>query len=336
MGKLTRLVVASSLFLCSLVASGNSERPLYIIFDGSNSMWGELQDRSRKIETAQNVFAQLDDSLFENRPVALRVYGHRRKADCTDTELVAPFASGKRARTNLANVIGSVTPRGRTPIRLSLEAALQDFDGRPGDIFLISDGVETCDADPCELVASWRDQNIDIRVHVVGLGLTPAAQSAMQCIAAASGTRYMEAESRDELSAALSTFVTSPNLIEQNNPLPGDQQAEFKIIATDDQGRDLPVAGTLIDADGYHYTVSANILYELDSGEYSLSVGVPTPGGELYGEITDSITLTDSGPTVYSVVLPRPPQADASVVETLNTSYHTTDKMPGTPLPQHQ
>mgnify|MGYP001066788994 CR=1 FL=1 len=78
---------------------------------------------------------------------------------------------------------------------LAQEAAQEDFGDREGDILLISDGIETCDPDPCDLVQDWHDSGIDIRVHVVGLGLTDMARGAMQCIADASGTTYLDAQS---------------------------------------------------------------------------------------------------------------------------------------------
>ena len=59
-------------------------------------MWGELPDKSRKIETAKEVFNNLGSTLFSGRDVALRLYGHRRSGDCTDTELAVPFGSAQR------------------------------------------------------------------------------------------------------------------------------------------------------------------------------------------------------------------------------------------------
>lgn len=200
-----------SLLLCShlaivpvaFAAAETATRPLYIIFDGSNSMWGELPDKSRKIAVAKEVFSKLDDAMFTNREVALRLYGHRKAGDCDDTELAVPFTSEPNVQQQLSTAINAVSPRGKTPITRSLTAALTDFDGRSGDILLISDGIETCDTDPCELVEAWKEQNIDIRVHVVGLGLDDMARGAMQCISTASGTTYVDANDVDELSLAI-------------------------------------------------------------------------------------------------------------------------------------
>ena len=40
------------------------------------------------------------------------------------------------------------------------------------DIILVTDGLETCDADPCALAAQLAQEGIAIRAHVVGFGLT--------------------------------------------------------------------------------------------------------------------------------------------------------------------
>ena len=146
------LVLLVSASLPGLAQEAGSRRPLYIIFDGSNSMWGELPDASRKIEVAKEVFRDLDASLFRNRDVALRIYGHRRAGDCSDSELAVPFGAAEDALSTMADRIDGVTPRGKTPITRSLQAAQEDFGDREGDILLISDGIETCDPDPCDLV----------------------------------------------------------------------------------------------------------------------------------------------------------------------------------------
>jgi Ca-activated chloride channel family protein len=204
-----KLILPALLLACT--TSFAAERPLYIIFDGSNSMWGELDDKTHKIDAARRAFAELEPGILDNRELALRLYGHRRARDCSDTELTVPLGDSTNTLAAITEQINSVLPRGKTPITRSLTAALTDLDGRSADILLISDGIETCDADPCQLVQQWRDQDVDIKVHVVGLGLTDASRSAMQCIADASGTRYLDANNATELGLAIATTATAGN-----------------------------------------------------------------------------------------------------------------------------
>jgi len=304
-----RLSCLSALVLFGLaVLTGQADdtaRPLYIIFDGSNSMWGELPDKSRKIETARGVFDKLDESWFEGREVALRLYGHRRAKDCTDTELAVPFTGASDAKAKLSSAINSVSPKGRTPITRSLQAALKDFDGRAGEILLISDGIETCDADPCELVEEWQDQNVDIRVHVVGLGLEEMAREAMQCIAQASGTDYMDANNVGELSRAIEATATAP--AGEANPKPPDEKREFKIVGVDENGNTVPVKGTIAQPGMEASEIKSNIRYVFAGGDYTINVGVPTVNDVIYEPITQAIKVKESGTTRITVTLTRPP-----------------------------
>lgn len=285
-----------------------STRPLYIIFDGSNSMWGELSDKSRKIEVAKEVFNNLDPLLFKGREVALRLYGHRRASDCKDTELAVPFGSADTAIERISKRVNSVTPRGKTPISLSLRAALDDFGDRGGEILLISDGIETCDTDPCDLVESWREKNIDIRVHVVGLGLDEISRGAMQCIAEASGTRYLDAKNTGELSFAIKTAAANePPSPDEPVSIPQVQGLEFKITGIDQNGNFVPVQGTLSKPEFETKEVRSNFRYEFPGGQYSIHVGVPTVNGVIYKPVTLDIQIEDVGRTRIEVTLARPP-----------------------------
>ena len=68
---------------------------IYIIFDGSGSMWGQLNNGEYKIQAAREVLSDFVAQDFGARPLALRVYGHRRKGDCDDTELVQDFGDAR-------------------------------------------------------------------------------------------------------------------------------------------------------------------------------------------------------------------------------------------------
>lgn len=316
-----KLAIAGLLVLLTIYShaqedSTQTARPLYIIFDGSNSMWGELPDKSRKIAVAKDVFNKLDKSMFEGREVALRLYGHRRASDCSDTELAVAFTGSADAKAELSKAITAVSPRGKTPISRSLTAALKDFDGRSGEILLISDGIETCDADPCELVESWKEQNIDIRVHVVGLGLSDLARGAMQCISNASGTQYMDANSTVELSKAIETTAKAPPMLAgEANPKPQASGPEFKIAAEDENGNYLPVKGTISKPGMEAEEIKSNFRYVFEGGDYTINVGVPTVNGVIYKPITQEIKVNDIGSTKIKVMLSKPPSVSTNFLE---------------------
>ena len=279
-------------------------------------MWGELPDKSRKISVAKDVFNQLDTTLLAERDVALRLYGHRRAGDCSDTELAVPFGSARNVVSQISDQVNAVSPKGKTPIARSLIAAVEDFNGRSGDVLLISDGIETCDADPCELVESWSDSNIDIRVHVVGLGLTDLSRSAMQCIAEASGATYLDANSGEELSIAIETIANS-EIPEAGTPNPQPQEPgpEFKIYGEDENGNFVPVLGTISREGMAPEEIASNFRYVFEGGRYSITVGVPTVSGDLFMPITQEVDVKPSGRTKVIVQLTRPPAIRTRFVE---------------------
>jgi hypothetical protein len=197
--------------MVSMAANNEPEKPgFYVIFDVSNSMWGQLPDGSRKIEAARKAFSSLDSAKMDQYDLALRLYGHRSKSDCNDTELVVPFAAASSALPKMQALIGAAQPKGRTPIGKSLQAALADFNGRTGEILLISDGIESCGQDPCALARSWVDAGVQLRTHVVGLGVSGGTREALRCIADTTGGTYADSGSASDLASGIEQSAAEP------------------------------------------------------------------------------------------------------------------------------
>ncbi len=164
-----------------------------IILDGSGSMWAEMQGE-KKIDIAKNVFAQVLPSISPDVEVGLTVYGHRRKGDCDDIEVVA--APGKMSREALLQVVRSIQPKGKTPITKSLRMTLDLFKSHEAEttVVLISDGEETCHEDPCAAVMALKSSGIKFILHVIGFGVDAAQQKQLACLADAGGGRYFPAD----------------------------------------------------------------------------------------------------------------------------------------------
>ena len=337
------LALGAAVVLAGVSANAQDQRDgVYIIYDSSNSMWGALPDDSRKYEAARTAMRELAGQNFDNRDVALRMYGHRRKNDCTDSELVVPWSDPSSVGDQIVTAMETVRPTGRTPIDLSLRAALQDFGDRSGTIILISDGIESCDADPCALVREWNDRNVDIEVHVVGLGLRGKERAAMQCIAEAAGTEYRDAFSADELIAGLGAAVEAGVPGDAIEPAEGDPQpqvAEARVrldVATSDgelqRGRAVftPVAG------GDAIVVNTDGRFLVPAGDYTVSAGVMTVTGDVYRPVTRDIAVGFDGADMKVLIedAARPPEVSArfsmdgeAVRETVVTVYRDDEKL---------
>ena len=163
---------------------------LLFIFDASNSMIGMWESDS-KINVARRILISLLDSLdkVDNLELALRCYGHQSVVppqDCNDTRLEIPFAKNNGLR--IKNRIQNIHPKGTTPIARSLAAAADDFpkgENVRNIIMLITDGIEECDGDPCEVSQALQKKGIILKPFIIGIG-KDIDLSSLKCI----GTFY--------------------------------------------------------------------------------------------------------------------------------------------------
>lgn len=288
-----------------------SSKGIYVIFDASGSMWGQLADRSYKIHVAREVLGDFLSGDFGDAELAFRAYGHRQKGDCRDSELVAPFSAPAEAADRVKPFLSEVDPLGKTPIAYSLDQALNDFDGREGEIILITDGIETCDADPCAMVRDWKSKGVKVNVHVVGFGLAEEEKSALQCIADAAGTPFREAESGMDLSMGLEAIQESIDGLPGEPPSNGSVGLWLRGITKD--GTPIRIEGTLQRED-MTLEVSSNSRNQVPAGAYTLLAGVRTADGTLYAPITRPISIESTEDTEVVVEVELPPSVYAQFV----------------------
>ncbi len=203
-------LIATSIFAASAPAlmAQTAETPdTIVVLDVSNSMWGQI-DGTSKIEIAREVIGDLMRDLDPATRVGLVAYGHRRKSDCRDIELVLPVAPLDAG--NFSAAVNSLTPRGRTPLTEAVREAAEVLNYRDsaGRIILVSDGLESCNANPCALAAELARNGVDFTAHVIGFDVAGIEdQSQLSCLAEQTGGLYLTAESTDELAAALDTII---------------------------------------------------------------------------------------------------------------------------------
>ncbi|MEO1630492.1 MAG: hypothetical protein AAFU38_06905, partial [Bacteroidota bacterium] len=319
----TSLLLLSALLLLvngrPAQAQDTPDRAIYVIMDGSGSMWGALPDASRKVEVAKAVLQDFVAQDFGTADLALRVYGHRERRNCRDSELVVPFGSAETVVPQVEAFARALNPLGMTPIAYSLREALADMDGRAGEIILITDGNETCDEDPCALVRAWREQDIDINVHVVGFGIEAQERVALQCIAEASGTEYRDASSADELAAELAQIreavVEAPSTEAEPSPPPSGGSVALTLRGVDAEGNAMLIEGHLVQDDIERFAVTSDGRNVVEAGTYDLVVGVRTQNGTLYRPVKRPVTTSATEDMVVEVEVVVPPSASALFIE---------------------
>jgi Ca-activated chloride channel family protein len=159
---------------------------ILFVFDASNSMNAKYGSGTR-IEAAKSLFENFIDSLqhISNLEFGLRMYGHQKPyppQDCDDYKLEVPFYKGNVDL--IKKKVKEVVPKGTTPIAHSLNACAGDFPDKPGInmIILITDGIEECGGDPCEVSKRLQEKGIIFKPFIIGLGLTPEQSKAFDCV----------------------------------------------------------------------------------------------------------------------------------------------------------
>ena len=173
-----------------------------IVYDASNSMWGQIEGEA-KVTIARRVLSDLVRDWDASEPLGLVAYGHRREGDCSDIETVV--APGPIDRDLLLARIEGISPTGKTPLTAAVRHAAEELRYRdaPANVILISDGLETCDADPCAAASELNETGINFTAHVIGFDVGDADQAQLACIAENTGGRFFAARDAAGLQAAL-------------------------------------------------------------------------------------------------------------------------------------
>jgi Ca-activated chloride channel family protein len=187
-------------------ASTATTAHMVLILDASGSMWGQI-DGKAKIQIAKDVMTGLVDEIPANFETGLMVYGHRRKGDCKDIEMVVPVGSHNAAAIKAK--IQSISPKGMTPLSDSVRQAAQAlrYTEQRATVILVSDGLETCDKDPCALASELAMSGVDFTVHVVGFDISKEDQGRLRCLADRTGGLFLAADNAGSLRKALSKTV---------------------------------------------------------------------------------------------------------------------------------
>ena len=167
---------------------------------------GQIEGRS-KIEIARQTLGTVLKSVPAGTELGLMVYGHREKGSCSDIELaVEPGADTGDA---INSFVAGLSPKGKTPISHSVEQAadILKYTEDKATVVLVTDGLETCEADPCALASALESKGVDFTTHVVGFGLTEEEGRQVACLAQNTGGKYFQASDATQLVAALTETV---------------------------------------------------------------------------------------------------------------------------------
>jgi Ca-activated chloride channel family protein len=101
-------------------AQAQDRQTCLIVLDASNSVSGYKKGKLKML-IAKEVIGDLVATMPDNIDLGLVVYGHRRKSDCDDIELMIP--PGAVNRNAFMQTVNSIRANGKTPLTNAIEFA---------------------------------------------------------------------------------------------------------------------------------------------------------------------------------------------------------------------
>ena len=205
-------VVSAALIALSAAHAAAPSQEIELILDASGSMQAQMGGEA-KIAIAKRVLSELVAGMKSREDLSLgvRAYGHqfdKSKKNCQDTKLEIPFGAPDPAKVSA--LIGRIAAQGQTPIAYSLLEAGKDFGKAPGvkrSVILITDGIESCDGDPCAAAKELAAKGLEVKLHVVGFDLKAGELEKLRCLTAPSGGLLIAAKDAAQLKGALDQVV---------------------------------------------------------------------------------------------------------------------------------
>jgi len=304
-----RVLTILAAFLIAAGTAAAQDRPnTILVLDGSGSMWGQI-DGVAKITIAQEVVGNLLDTLPTDQRLGLTVYGHRERGNCTDIETIVPAGEGTRDAIRAA--VNGIQPLGKTPMTDSVIAAAESlrYTEDSATVILISDGVETCNPDPCAAARLMEETGIDFTAHVIGFDVAGDAEALlqMQCIADETGGQFIPAANASELTAALTTVVDEPVL----------QDVTLRAVTGDESGPTVEdqILWSVSGPQGAVIVDEAGNPKDLSLGDGSYNIVAYRIVDER--EMTATVTVA-SAETTATVIFPEPtPQVTIDAPDTV-------------------
>jgi Ca-activated chloride channel family protein len=214
-----KIIILYFILFSNLLQAQSTLKPvvktrILFVLDASGSMtnaWGN----GNRFRASKSIISGLVDSLqkIPNLEMGLRVFGSMSPLnanDCKDTKLEAPIRANNAAtiKTKLSNLKAN----GITPIAYALEQCANDFiysgEGYRNIVILITDGIESCDGNACEISKKLQAKGIFLQPFIIGLGLTKEAALTFECVG-----RYDDAQDeigfKKSLKSVMNTVLNS-------------------------------------------------------------------------------------------------------------------------------
>ncbi|GKU83986.1 VWA domain-containing protein [Niallia sp. NCCP-28] len=190
------------------VTTKQKKMNVLVLLDASGSMKGEIAGQT-KMKLAKAAIARFIEQIPGDAHVALIAYGHvgssadsDKITSCSSVESVYPLSVYQAE--NFTNSLNSFHASGWTPLAGAINKAREILQAYPSDdysnlVYMVSDGVETCDGDPVAAAQQLQSQSIKAKVNIIGFNVDNEGQQQLKQVADSGGGEYVTVEDPAEL-----------------------------------------------------------------------------------------------------------------------------------------
>ncbi|WP_176555786.1 vWA domain-containing protein [Virgibacillus ndiopensis] len=180
-----------------------------ILLDASSSMLLKV-DNQLKMDIAKKAVKRFGEAIGQENDVSLVVYGHKgsesdadKALSCTGIEEVYPMGSYKKEAFEKS--LTTFKSKGWTPLAGAIKKASEMSKNYDENItvYIVSDGVETCDGDPVKEAKSFVKDNEERSVNIIGFHVDQDAENQLKKVSEAGNGDYFAANSADDLKTTI-------------------------------------------------------------------------------------------------------------------------------------
>lgn len=179
-----------------------------VLMDASGSMKEVVAGQTR-MEQAKVAISKFVEQIPSDANVSLMAYGHvgssadsDKAKSCSSVEILYPLSTYQAE--DFTNSLNLFQASGWTPLAGAINKAGEILQAYPSDeyynqVYIVSDGVETCDGDPVAAAKQLQDQSIKATINIIGLNVDNEGQQQLKQVADSGGGEYITVDDPAEL-----------------------------------------------------------------------------------------------------------------------------------------
>ncbi|MCA1061576.1 VWA domain-containing protein [Rossellomorea aquimaris] len=179
------------------------------LIDSSGSMKAKVDGESKMSLTKESL-ARLAEELPDSVNVSLIAFGHKGTGSDADKEMsckaVESFYPLQPYDVSaFSDSLNKFDPKGWTPLASSIELANEQLSSQSDEntenfIYVVSDGIETCDGNPVAAAQKVKEDNTNVKINIIGFDVDTEADEQLKRVAETGGGEYSSVKTKQQLS----------------------------------------------------------------------------------------------------------------------------------------